>query len=348
MVETVREIHARILNDVDEKYDRSRGSFAYDTTAAVSIELERVYKEIDKAVSKLNIENLSKDELTSFILERTGLIRHPATFATTTVIVTGQPGAIINKGDKVSNETTSYSFTESTVINSEGQAVVLIQSDIPGIAGNTTSNTITFFPVTLAGLVTVKNQEPVTNGYEEESDASLIERYYEYIRSPATSGNPAHYKIWAKEMVGVGDVRVQPTWNGGGTVKVIVIDANKRAASIELLNNVYSHIESVKPIGATVTVGSGTEKVINISATVVLANGYNIAQVQSAFEEALIKHLADIAFKQTYVSYARIGNLLLDTAGVGDYSDLEINNGITNIVLTDEEIPIVGTISLEV
>ncbi|HWL13457.1 MAG TPA: baseplate J/gp47 family protein [Ureibacillus sp.] len=185
-------------------------------------------------------------------------------------------------------------------------------------------------------------------GADEESDEALYNRFLEEKNSPATSGNMSDYKRWAKEVAGVGDVKVIPIWNGPGTVKVIIIDSTKRAASTELIDNVYEHIEDVRPIGATVTIVSGKEKNINVTATVTLANGYNIGQVQIAFKELLINYFSSIAFRDTYVSYARIGNLLLETPGIGDYANLLINNSTANIILLDEEIPVLGTVSLEV
>ena len=52
--------------------------------------------------------------------------------------------------------------------------------------------------------------------------------------------------------------------------------------------------------------------------------------------------------RQTYVSLARTGNLLLNTAGVEDFSDLTLNGQSKNIELTDEEIAVAGSVVLEV
>ena len=43
----------------------------------------------------------------------------------------------------------------------------------------------------------------------------------------------------------------------------------------------------------------------------------------------------------TYVSYANIGKAILANkeTGVLDYRDLKVNKGITNIVITNEQLP---------
>ena len=63
------------------------------------------------------------------------------------------------------------------------------------------------------------------------------------------------------------------------------------------------------------------------------------------FATKLTQYLKEIAFKDTYVSTARLGNLLLDTAGVFDYSDFKVNGAMNNVNLLDTDVPKVGTIS---
>ena len=45
---------------------------------------------------------------------------------------------------------------------------------------------------------------------------------------------------------------------------------------------------------------------------------------------------------------ARVGNLLLGIDGVEDYSNLLLNGESGNVALTEEEIAVAGTITLEV
>ncbi|MCG8501357.1 MAG: baseplate J/gp47 family protein [Firmicutes bacterium] len=67
-----------------------------------------------------------------------------------------------------------------------------------GTAGNVPANQITFMLVTIAGINAVYNMEPTSGGFEAEGDGELLERYYGRISVPATSGNKAQYKSWAK------------------------------------------------------------------------------------------------------------------------------------------------------
>ena len=79
-----------------------------------------------------------------------------------------------------------------------------------------------------------------------------------------------------------------------------------------------------------------------------MANGFSIGQVQELFQNALVDYLKETAFIGTYVSYAKIGSLILALSGVGDYNNLTVNGIQSDILLTEEEVPVLGTVSLEV
>lgn len=347
-MEDRKKILNRILSNIPDRYDKSDGLFLYDFSKATAIEFENKNKEIQEVADKLDVENLYGEELERFIYQRTGIVRKKATKATTVVTITGQEGAKISKGDLAGADTVNFTSTEDKVIDYTGKVTVLVECEEYGTIGNVPEGAIKYFPVSIPGLVTVTNLESVTNGYNAESDESLLERYYERIRTPATSGNKYHYLNWAKEVIGVGDAKVIPLWNGNGTVKVVIVDSNKNPATEELVQKVHEHIEEERPVGATVTVVSAVAKNIGVSAKVSLAEGYRIQLVQDEFKKALEQYRRDIAFKDSYVSYAAIGNILFNVDGVLDYIELKLNGEMKNITLADEEIPIVNNVDLEV
>lgn len=185
-------------------------------------------------------------------------------------------------------------------------------------------------------------------GTEEESDNALRARLLNAIQKPSTSGNRYDYYNWAMECEGVGAAKVFPLAGGPGTVKVIIADANMSAAGTGLLKMVREHIEELRPIGADVTVASVVEKAVNVSAGIKLQAGMNLGGVQNAFQAALTDYLHREALDMSYVSLARVGNLLLGTDGVEDYSGLLLNGVSGNMALTEEEIAVTGTVTLEV
>ncbi|AQS09692.1 baseplate J-like protein [Clostridium saccharobutylicum] len=340
-------IQTRLLSNVDDSYNKSQGEFMYDALKPVSIELENSYVTVDKMLDKRFADTATGKDLDK-IVKSLGLTRKATTQATTTVTVTGTVGSLINSGDLVASDTVSFKFMESKTIPSSEIIDVSVKCTSYGSVGNVPVGVIKYFPKTLAGLQTVTNKTAVTNGYNEETDAELRVRYYTKVQTPATSGNKYQFFNWALEVTGVGAAKVFPLANGKGTVKVVITDSNKQSASSDLITTTYNYIEDLRPIGCTLSVVSATEKAINITANVSISSGLNLGTVQTAFNQSVTKYLESIAFNATYVSIAKIGDLLINTSGIEDYSDLKINGSASNVALADEEIAVLEDIVLGV
>lgn len=347
MGETREVIQVRMLSNISSEYDKSQGSFFYDATAPVAIEMERMGSKADSLIDKVFAATATGADLDKVAKDQ-GLTRKSATKATGIVTVTGVIGAVIAIGEMVASDKVNFIFKEDGIISASGTLNVSVECEQYGVIGNVPMGAIKYFPKTLEGLQSVTNAAEFLNGYEAETDEELRERYYTKVRTPATSGNKYHYLNWAVEVTGVGGAKVKPLWNGKGTVKVVIINSNKRAADSALINAVVDHIEENRPIGASVTVSTGVEKSINFSAQIVLTNEITLNEVQLNFEQKITEFFKDIAFSGDYISYANISNILFNTQGLADFSNLTVNGGTINIPLLDEEVPVIGAISLEV
>ncbi|MFH5181162.1 baseplate J/gp47 family protein [Paenibacillus sp. TAB 01] len=347
------EILSNMLSDVPDDYDKRAGSFIYDALVPAAEQFEQTDVSIQTVKDKLSINNLAGDELAQRINERTGITRKTATKATGSVVLTGT--GTIHIGDLFETAGgTQFQATETKPIVLSGS--VSIEAVIAGSSGNVAANTITLFPVTLTGFTAVNNPGQTMDGFEEESDTDLLQRYFDRIQTPATSGNKAHYRNWAKEVSGVGDARIISLWDGDNTVKVVVIDANRLPASTQLVSNVQEYIdpgvsglgEGAAPIGAFVTVASAAAVEINISVSIVLSTGYTQQQAEGHIEDSLVQYFRDVAFVESIVSYGKTGAAILASDGVEDYSDLLINGSNSNIAIGTENVPVLGTVSVNV
>lgn len=344
MYRSEEQIKQDMLNNVKNTVDKSQNSLIHDALSPAAIEFANFYLQLEQLANKLDVEKIEGEELERFIYQRTGIKRKPATKATTTVIISGQAGAKVKKGDLVSTGDINFIIQEDKIIGESGKIEVLVECEQAGTIGNVPANSINKFPVSIAGIIDVYNPESVTNGYDAETDDELRSRYYEKLQRPAKAGNKYHYEQWAKEVIGVGGVKVIPRWNGPLTVKVIIIDSNGQPASQELIDNVFNHIEEEKPFGADVTVVSANPIVINISVNLILADGYTEELAKENISKNISEYLKSIAFKTDYVSYAQIGSIILETEGVLDYSDLQVNGRTANIPIQDEEVAVMGVI----
>lgn len=343
---TREEIKSRMLSQISDEYDKTEGSFFHDVINALAIELEAAYGNQNKILDQGFVETAAGENLDRKAAEQ-GIIRKDPTKATTIVTIHGSEGVTIEKGTEVASDAASYIVTKSKTIDSSKVANVPVECEKAGTIGNVPVGAIKYFPVTISGLTSVTNPNPVTNGYNGETDEELRNRYYSKVRTPATSGNKNHYKNWALEVSGVGDARVLPLWNGNnGTVKVVIIDSEKTGADPELVDEVKKRIEENRPIGADVTVESASELSVDIKVALTIdRNNYTMEQVLANIESSIKDYLKEIAFTQDYVSYAQIGSLIFQSKGVLDYSNLTVEGGNENIPLNDTTVAVLGVVT---
>lgn len=340
---TVNSIHQDMLDNLSPDYEKSVGNMPYDLTKSFAIEAAKIYSGLSLLADKVDVDKLTGAELTKYVLQRKGVVRKLAKKSIGIVTVTGNGNILIGDLFETASGTQFKATENKEVVDT---ANVNIEAVLAGSSGNVGANTINQIPVTLTGITAVNNASATYDGYEEESDASLRDRYYLALRRPPTSGNIWHYMYWAKEVVGVGDAKIFPLWDGDNTVKIAIIDADKLRGNIDLIERVQDYIdpdslgigEGQAPIGAYCTVVSATAKPITVGIKVTKLVGYTNEQVIANISAKIIEHLKEIAFQQNYISYAKIGSLILESEGVQDWSVLQLNTTTANVVIAPEEV----------
>jgi len=343
---TRQELLAQLLGNISDDYDKLAGSFFYDALMPAAIVLEGIYADIAKILPHAFAKTATGIYLDYKVAEQ-GLIRKEAAKAAGTVTVSGNNGAVIKVGDKVSSDTVTFTVTQSGTITN-GSVTVPVECDMAGAVGNLPAGTINRFPVTLSGIISVTNTEPTSGGYDAETDDELRERYFEKVSRPLAGGNIYDYMLWAKEVGGVGEVKVIPLWNGNGSVKVMVINSNGTAADSSLITKVAANIEQKRPVGANVTVVSAEPLPINISVIIYIKEGYVLDDIKIGIQSAVSLYLKSIAFQQDYVSYAQIGSRVLIQDGVLDYQELLVNSGSGNVNVAENQVPVLGALEVSV
>lgn len=320
---------ALITDDVDKQ----EGSVIRTAISPCIYKLAETYILLDNFIDIVTGDTATGEYLDRVVKDY-GIVRKSATYSirkvTTTVPVT--------IGTRWSLNDTTYKITELMETN-----VYKAMCEQTGTIGNTYSGALE--PIDFVGEVVATLTDIITPGEEIETDDNLRSRFYAQVQAPSTSGNNEHYKKWALEVPGCGNAKVFPLWNGNGTVKILVVDENM-AIDSTLPTTVATYIETVRPIGATVTVESPISKTISVTANVVLDGTKLLSDVQGAFTSALSSYLKEIVFDSYSVSYAKVGSLLFATDGVSDYNTMLINGATSNVSLASTEMPIIGTITL--
>ena len=337
--ESQEDILTRLQQNTGSRVSSYEGTFAYDVLASNSIEFAKQEVEREEMYKAAFAETASGDYLT-LIAEDHGVTRKEATAAVGNVVVKGN--GTIPVGTLFQTES-GISFTTTTTTAVKNEATIPVQCTEAGTVGNVGANTVTVIPMSIPGITSVTNPEPMTDGFDQESDDDLYERFHFYVTQPAISGNCNDYIEWASSIAGVGHVKVLPIWYGPGTVKVLVMDANGEPASPALLNKVITYIESVRPIGPEVTVVAPSLFDLTIKLTVTSGDGD-----ADYIKTMLNKYFVSRNFTGTTISYAKVGNMILtdDKTEVDDYSGLLINDATGNISVTDDQIPHVKEVVL--
>ena len=334
-------IRDAMLDDTSDEYDKSEGSIIYDVHAATAPEIYNLGVQIGDILGKRFLDSAAGDDLDRATTEF-GVDRKSAEYATGTVTLTGTPDVTVSAGALVASGAAKFMTQNDVTIGSGGTVDVGVVCTTAGIVGNVGTGSITKFPVTISGVTAVTNTAATSGGYDEETDSVLRERTYSKIRTPGTSGNANDYRNWALSVDGVGGAKVVPIWNGGGTVKVVIVDSNGAVADAGLITDVSDYIETVRPVGALVTVVSATTVDIDVVANITISSDYDSTEVNAAIVAAITAYLQTFRLSGAEVSYAKIGAIILGVDGVEDYTGLTVNTGTVNIVIGATEVPVMG------
>ncbi len=322
-----------MLNRVTSDVDKREGSIIYDALAPAAFQLAQTYFNLNNFIDLVSGDTAVGEYLDRVVADY-GLTRKLTTRAIRKVITNGN----IPIGSRWGLNDTFYVITEIILTNT-----YMAECEQYGEVGNTYTGTLENID-NISGITAILT-DIISSGQNTESDDNLRSRFYAYLQRPSTSGNAFNYKEWALLVPGVGDAKVFPLWDGNGTVKVIIVNSNMEIDE-SLESAVHDYIETVRPIGASVTVDSPNEKTIGITANIVLDGSVIYDDVVASFTALIANYFKELTFETYSVSYAKIGSILLSTPGIADYNSLLVNGGNGNIPIGDTEMPMIGTITL--
>lgn len=345
--QTEQAILERMLDAIRDDVGKRQGDIAYDLSDPAAQELAQAYVALDQVLNNAFLNEDMPTDVLRLAASDFGVDYKLAVKARGFVTLTGPINQLVVAGQQVRTDDGVYFATLTNVTLTQGTAQVEVEATVGGTLGNVAPGEINTVVGDLSGVLFVRNELAFDSGVDEESDESLLQRVYDKVRKPATSGNVYHYEQWAREVAGVGDARVFPTWDGPNTVKVVLLSDDKQSPTQAVIDAAVDKIEIERPVGAHVTVVGASEVPINLSATLTLANPDTLDAVKADIEEALQTYLQTLAFTDNYVRYARIAAMLLDIESIVDYENLTVNGGTANVQVTDEQVAVLGTVSVD-
>ena len=350
MPEYFEDIMARMLQQVPDTVDKREGSIIYDALAPAAMELSLCYQEIEGMYQEMFPDTASRAFLIKIAAER-GIAPEEPTQAVIRVSFTPRDAPVM--GCRFSCGDYNY-----IVYDEIDDGEYRMRCETFGSAGNISSGVL--IPIDyVEGLETAVVSELLIPGQDEESTESLRNKYFYSVSNIPFGGNIADYKKIVEEYDGVGACKVVPVWNGGGTVKIIFLDATYQPPSASLIFDVQTYLdptqnagegEGMAPIGHVVTVvGAGTTTV-NIASEFTFQTGYDLPACMAQLEAAADAYFAAIAesWSATANCIVRISQLesrFLDCDGILDVQGTTLNGTAANLQLDADKIPVRGTIA---
>lgn len=347
---------ARVATDVDKR----EGSLVMNAIAPVSAEHANIYILLDGIIQNGYADTAIREYLVLRCKER-GIIPYDATQA----VLKGKFNMEVPIGSRFNLNELNYVViavigAEEEKPKGEETAVTYytyqLQCETAGTEGNKyfgELSSIEYIDKNLEGALI----ELLIPAEDEEDTEALRERYLNSFDSNPFGGNKQDYKEKTNALDGVGGTVVIPVWNGGGTVKLIIIDSNYNKASDTLVKRVQEEIDpdpqgtgvGIAPIGHTVTVTTVRELSVKVAVRLTLNEGYTWSQIKPKAEEELETYFLEMrkAWENgsLVVRVSQIENRLLNLDGVLDVSDTTLNGVSGNLPVETDQLPIFGGVS---
>lgn len=323
--------------------DTREGSYFDTQIRAVAMEIAQAYFDLDAVVPIAFVDETSGGYIDMRAGEY-GIVRKPGTYAKATVTFAGSEGKLIPDATAVQTQGGLLFYTDEPAVIVSGAAIVPVTAADVGAVYNVPENAIT--ALQSGAGVTVTASAAAVGGTDPETDEALLDRLLERLQRPPTSGNAYQYRQWALEVGGIGGAKVYELWNGPGTVKVVVADANMQPPTTQLVQDVAAHIAQLRPVCANVTVQAAEELTIQVAATVITDESVTLEGVKERLTQLLVDYCREVAFESLTVVYNRIAYMLLSIPGVEDFTSLTLNGGVVNLTLADNAVPVVGEVTV--
>ena len=350
-----------ILDRMIEKDGLStqEGSLNYNLHAPFSYEVESIKSDMDEIIKRNNIidaYNNGYEEEVEKYCKQDGVERKQAKFSTGKITFYGTTGTQINAGYQFGDSANGlrYKTTQDAIIGADGSVEVNAISIEAGERYNKEANTLQYIPIKIVGVNSCTNKEAFKGGSDIETIDSLYYRDYIKVNKNPNGVNNAQFEEWALEVDGCGSCKVyackdETLTHKRGHVCLVITNSAGRSASDELCKKVKDYIApdeygEGKVMMAILHVISATELPINLSFDLTLENGFTLDAVKANIEEDLSKYLKEL--KGNRISYTKLGSQLYKVYGVKEYDNLLINGATDNITLLDNQIPVLGSVTI--
>jgi len=332
----------RCMAALPDGIDKREGSLIHMAMAPVCLRLAEGYATL-KAYYDLMFTDTAAGEYLDRLAGQYGIYRRPASAAVREAVFTDLEGeaAPVPAGSRFYCGGLFFRAEEGGI----GSCSVVCETS--GSEGNRCFGELQPAEY-LEGVSYAELGEVILPGEDEESEDILRTRLAERRSAPAFGGNAADYREKTCAVQGVGAVKVTPAADGGGTVKLTLLDSRYLPAEEAVLALVRKEIcgegngLGLAPIGHSVSVAAAEAVPVVLTADIECSGdeAETLEAVKAAVESALLTLRENWNEEAVTVRVSALVSGILAAKGVSDVRNMTVNGGTDNLLLTEEQVPV--------
>lgn len=291
----------RILERVDPAISKIPGTSIYDSVAVTAPELQNV-----AVMLKIFEDQTFLMTATGAELDRWGATFSLSRYQATKAIMKARPlarngvGLNIDIGARFMSIDTIAPI-EYVAIGMSGD-LALVECQTEGLVGSSYLGFLIATP-SVNNLASMEIVQAEYIGQNREPDSVYRERLRMHLARIMYGGNIWEYKMWVNAINGVWDCVIFPAWQGGGSVKVCIIDSEYKPVPFEFLNIVKSILDPVEiegsgggivPIGHNVIVSTPEFVDLNFILDFEVKPIFKIEQVRPIIKNIFTEYVNDL------------------------------------------------------
>ena len=290
-----------MLDNVPDDIDKREGSIIYDAVAPAAMVNAQQSLSLANIIRETYIKTAQGEFLDYRAVEH-GTNRYTATNAEVKAKFNDDDGKPVNVevGDRFASIAESPIFY--TVIKSNGDGTAEMQAEEAGTSANSYLGQI--LPVTPNdSLAWAEITEVTIPARDEENDEHLRARLLNSNSWVAYGGNIADYLDMTSKIHDVGATQVYPTWDGPGTVKLVILNNDLMPASQTLVKKVKEEIDpedketqgyGLAPIDHRVTVTTPETLTVNVQINALLDAQHVTSNIEQQIKNVLLKFFIEL------------------------------------------------------
>lgn len=283
-----------MLDNIPNDIDKREGSIIYDAVAPAAMVSAQQSLSLANILRETYIKTAQGEFLDYRAVEH-GTSRYAATNTEVKAKFNDDDGNPINVniGDRFASIAESPIFY--TVIKTNDDGTAELQAEEAGTIANSYLGQV--LPVTPNdNLAWAEIIEITIPARDEENDDHLRARLLNSNSWVAYGGNVADYLDMTSKIHDVGATQVYPTWDGPGTVKLVILNNDLMPASSTLVKKVKEEIDpegketqgyGLAPIDHRVTVTAPEAFTVDIAINVTIVDSMNIESIRTNIKTSL-------------------------------------------------------------